>query len=169
MPSLFNRSRAALLVLALLPAPLATFAHADALVPVARVKIDQATLIKVPVGVHTLVVGNPAIADVTLLKRINTMVITGKSYGETNVIALDDQGNQIATSEIEVNQALHNKLLLQNGLARMTYYCNPHCQPTVTIGDAQAFNQNIDSQIAQHNADSSGNSTSQTSATQNAH
>ncbi|MBV1706320.1 MAG: pilus assembly protein N-terminal domain-containing protein [Hyphomicrobiales bacterium] len=169
MLSITNRSRAVLLALAILPAAWIATASADTLHPVARVKIDQATLVKVPDGVHTLVIGNPAIADVTLLKRLNTLVVTGKSYGETNVIALDSNGNQVATTEIQVSEALHNKLLLQNGMDRMTYYCNPHCQPTVTIGDQLTYNSNLDAQINQHNNDSLQNSSTGASAQQSAH
>ncbi len=171
MLSTFNRSRAVLLALAILPASWIATACADTLLPVARVKIDQATLVKVPTNVHTLVVGNPSIADVTLLKKLNTLVVTGKSYGETNVIALDDQGNQVATTEIQVSEALHNKLLLQNGMDRMTFYCNPRCQPTVTIGDQPTFNTNLDTQITQHNNDSlqSGTGSASGSVQQSSH
>lgn len=169
MLSIFNRGRAVFLTLAFLPASLAATAFGEVLQPVARVRIDQATLVKIPEGVHTLVVGNPSIADVTLLKRIHTLVVTGKSFGETNVIALDGQGNQVATTEIEVSEALHNKLLLQNGMDRMTYYCNPRCQPTVTIGDEQVFNKSLDKQVTQHNNDSSGNGGAIGGSSQSAH
>ena len=169
MLSTFNRSRAVLLALAILPTLWIATASADALEPVARVKIDQATLVKVPTGVHTLVIGNPSIADVTLLKKLNTIVVTGKSYGETNVIALDEQGNQVATTEIQVSQALHNKLLLQNGMDRMTYYCNPRCQPTVTIGDQKTYSSDIDAQISQHNSDSLQSGSSSSSVQQSSH
>lgn len=169
MLSIFNRSCAVFLTLAILPASWATSAYGDVLQPVARVQIDQATLVKVPAGVRTLVVGNPSIADVTLLKRLNTIVVTGKSFGETNVIALDDHGNQVATTEIEVNQSMNNKLLLQNGMDRMTYFCNPRCQPTVTIGDQRAFNSSLDAQVSQHNNDSSNISGTNASTSQAAH
>src|ERR1700741_1081170 len=55
--------------------------------------VEQAKIAKVPEGTKTLVIGSPIVADVTLLHGSNTMVVTGKGYGETNIIALDSSGN----------------------------------------------------------------------------
>ena len=49
------------------------------------VVMDQARVVKVPDNTTTLVVGNPGIADVALLKNNNTMIITGKGFSETNM------------------------------------------------------------------------------------
>ncbi len=54
--------------------------------------IDQARLVKIPAGTQTLVIGNPTIADITLLRRNNVMILTPKAFGETNFIALDADG-----------------------------------------------------------------------------
>ena len=51
--------------------------------------VDQARLVKIPDGTETLIIGNSTIADVTLLKQKNLMVLTPKAFGETNFIALD--------------------------------------------------------------------------------
>ena len=56
--------------------------------------LDQAKIARLPQGTATLIVGNPMIADVTMLKNNNTMVITGKGFGQTNLIAID--GDRIA-------------------------------------------------------------------------
>ena len=53
------------------------------------VTLDQAKIVKLAPGTATLIVGNPMIADVTMLKNNNTMVITGKGFGQTNLIAID--------------------------------------------------------------------------------
>src|SRR3984957_16541983 len=47
--------------------------------PIAVV-LDQAKIARLPQGTATLIVGNPMIADVTMLKNNNTMVITGKGF-----------------------------------------------------------------------------------------
>ncbi|SEO56133.1 Pilus formation protein N terminal region [Rhodopseudomonas pseudopalustris] len=52
------------------------------------VNVDQAKLIRLPQNISTLVVGNPLIADVTLQPG-GMVVVTGKGYGATNVIAMD--------------------------------------------------------------------------------
>ncbi|HLW90696.1 MAG TPA: pilus assembly protein N-terminal domain-containing protein, partial [Roseiarcus sp.] len=41
------------------------------------VVLDQAKIARVPEGTKTLVIGSPIVADVTLLKGSNTMVVTG--------------------------------------------------------------------------------------------
>ena len=51
------------------------------------VTIDQAKVVQLPAGARTLIIGNPMIADVTLLKTGDIMVVTGKGFGETNMIA----------------------------------------------------------------------------------
>ena len=53
------------------------------------VTLDQAKIAKLPAGATTLIIGNPMIADVAMLKNNNSMVITGKGFGQTNLIALD--------------------------------------------------------------------------------
>jgi len=65
------------------------------------VTIDQARVVKVPPGTETLIVGNAAIADLTLLKQ-GGAIVTGKGFGETNFIALDGAGNPLAQSLIRV-------------------------------------------------------------------
>jgi Flp pilus assembly secretin CpaC len=76
------------------------------------VTIDQALVVKVPTGTEVLVVGNAAIADLTLLKQGATMIITGKGFGETNFIALNATGNPLAQSLIRVVAAAGRTALL---------------------------------------------------------
>src|ERR1700746_3253715 len=52
------------------------------------VVLDQAQLMKLPDRVGTIIIGNPLIADVSL-QAGGTMVITGKGYGATKIIAVD--------------------------------------------------------------------------------
>ena len=69
------------------------------------VALDRAKMIKVPDGTQTMIVGNPLVADVTLLKGNGTMVLTGRSFGTTNLILLDATGTPIAESIVEVTYA----------------------------------------------------------------
>jgi Flp pilus assembly secretin CpaC len=55
------------------------------------VKIDQATVLKLPECAATVIVGNPLIADFTIQPG-GLAVITGKGYGATNVIVMDHSG-----------------------------------------------------------------------------
>ena len=69
------------------------------------IALDRAKMIKVPEGTQTMIVGNPLIADVTLLKGNGSMVLTGRSFGSTNLILLDAAGTPIAESLVEVTFA----------------------------------------------------------------
>ena len=53
--------------------------------------LDQAKLVKLPEKVSTIVIGNPLIADASV-QAGGLMVLTGKGYGVTNIIALDRAG-----------------------------------------------------------------------------
>ncbi len=98
------------------------------------VVLDQAKLVKLPSGADTIVIGNPSIADVTVQKN-GVMVITGRSAGRTNFIALDPSGAIISESVLTVTVPTEGKLLVQRGLERNTYDCSPACLPTVSLGD----------------------------------
>lgn len=103
------------------------------------VAVDQARVVEMPAGAATLIVGNPAIADVTILKRSNAMVITGKGFGQTNLVALDKTGKPVAESPIVV-RSNPSVMLVQRGLKRQSYSCAPECLPSVQLGDdTEAF------------------------------
>ena len=98
------------------------------------VMTDRAKIIKLPERTKTVIVGNPIVADVTLGKD-GLVVLTGKSYGTTNLITLDAAGAVLNESTIEVRAASENQVVMQRGMERQTYSCTPHCQPTVALGD----------------------------------
>jgi len=118
---------------------------------VLHVTLDQAKLEKAPAGATTLIIGNPAIADVTLTRGGSIMILTGKSYGQTNFIALDEQGNVVSEKQIKVDPA-KTVLIVQRGMARYSYACDPWCAPSAQIGDEnQAFSE-ANGQVQAHNA-----------------
>lgn len=119
------------------------------------VTVDQARVVKVPATARTLIIGNPMIADVTLLKQGGTMIVTGKGFGETNLIALDSDGNPVAQSDIEVVGGA-NGLVVQRGMQRESYTCDPRCQPTARLGDDSKYFQDVTAQMQARNAQASG-------------
>jgi Flp pilus assembly secretin CpaC len=102
------------------------------------VVLDQATITKLPERVTTIVLGNPMIADVTL-QTGGLLVVTGKSYGRTNMIALDRTGAVLTERTIEVRGPQDKVVVVYRGLARDTYSCTPQCQPRITLGDSPDF------------------------------
>jgi Flp pilus assembly secretin CpaC len=102
-----------------------------------EVLLDQAKVIRLPAGMATIVIGNPAIADVTV-QRSGIAVITGKAYGTTNMIILDANGSTIADEKVVVKAPEEDIVTVQRGVDRESLACTPLCERTVKMGDAQA-------------------------------
>ena len=108
------------------------------------VELDNAKLLKLPQGTETIVIGNPAVADVTI-QRNQIMVVTAKTYGSTNMIALDAKGGIISESQLVVRSTSKDKLIVMHGTARQTLSCNPDCGTTMELGDDdKSFKATID-------------------------
>lgn len=107
------------------------------------VALDRARIMKVPAGVQTLIIGNPLVADVTMLKGNNSMVVTGRSFGATNLIWLDAAGNAIGEAMVKVAPS-DQSLVVLRGMSQESYSCNPRCSPVVALGDdAKYMNDGI--------------------------
>lgn len=106
-----------------------------------RVEADYARLVKLPEGGQTIVIGNPLIADVTMLKTGQLVVVTGKSFGTTNLIVLDRSGQQVGESIITVVPA-RDKVVVQRGPHRESLSCYPTCARAVDLADDLAYMQN---------------------------
>lgn len=110
---------------------------AGAAEPIA-VTMDQAKVIKMPDKVTTVVVGNPLIADVAI-QAGGIMVITGKGYGMTNVVALDRAGNVLMERPVEVGGPRDGIIVVFRGIDRESYNCAPNCEQSVTLGDSPKY------------------------------
>ncbi len=123
---------------------------ADVAMKMLSVVLDQATVAKLPPRTSTLIVGNPMIADVTMLKTGAAMVVTGKGYGQTNLIALDDEGSVLLDEQLRVLPA-KTVVVLQNGTSHVSYFCNPDCMPTAQLGDDPKSFNDAGSEITSRN------------------
>ncbi len=102
------------------------------------VVVDRSRLVKMPERVATIVIGNPLIADASL-QTGGLVVVTGKGYGTTNLIALDRKGNALMEKVVQVLGPQRDVVVVYKGVNRETYSCAPTCNPTSTLGDAQQF------------------------------
>lgn len=98
------------------------------------VNVNMARIVRLNAPAATVVVGNPGIADVTI-QDPQTLVLTGKSFGQTNLIILDKVGNPIADTLVNVVAQNAGLVTVYQGDARTTVMCDPDCQPTITLGD----------------------------------
>lgn len=112
--------------------------------------LDQAKLVKLPEKAVTVVVGNPLIADATIQPG-GLMVITGKGYGKTNMIALDRGGKVLMRSSVEVSGPRGDVVVVYRGIDRETYSCAPWCERRYTLGDSDDYFNKTGGQIATRN------------------
>lgn len=135
----FRTSLAALIALPMLVAPsllAQSLAYAES-APVS-VKVNMARILRINAPASTVIIGNPAIADVTI-QDPQTLVLTGKAYGQTNLIILDSKGSPIADTMIEVIQDQAGIVTVYMGNKRTSLSCEPTCQPTIMLGDDSDF------------------------------
>ena len=102
------------------------------------VNVNMARVLRINAPAATIIIGNPGIADVTI-QDPQTLVLTGKSYGQTNMIVLDAAGEPVADTLIEVVQTHDDIVTVYLGQARTTLACEPICQSTITLGDDTNF------------------------------
>lgn len=136
MSAVFGRRRRLVVASAVaLFAMLAARASAE----VFNVNVDQAHIMRLPDKVATIVIGNPLIADASLQSG-GILVVTGKSFGSTNMLALDRAGKIILDTTIQVlGPSGGNLVVVYKGVARESYSCTPECSPRITLGDDQKF------------------------------
>ncbi|MCD0416431.1 MAG: pilus assembly protein N-terminal domain-containing protein [Rhodopseudomonas sp.] len=119
------------------------------------VSVDQAKLVKLPQDVATIVVGNPLIADVSLQPG-GMVVITGKGYGATNVIAMDRKGAVVTDRLIQVEGPSDKVVTVYRGTNRESYSCAPICERRMTLGDSEAYFKSTMDQTGKLNEQASG-------------
>jgi Flp pilus assembly secretin CpaC len=108
--------------------------------PPVIVTVDRAKVFRVSRPAATVIIGNPAIADATVEDE-QTLVLTGRSFGVTNLIILDAKGEPIVDQTLVVKGHETNTVRIYRRSQRETMACAPVCEPTLTIGDnSEAFN-----------------------------
>ena len=134
------------------------------------VTIDHSRVYQSEQAIGSLVVGNPAVADVTV-KSSTEFVLFGVAPGTTNIKLFGADGEELKTLTIAVRNPRSNRLTLQSGQFRYTFACTDVCEQVPVIGDGsnqtRAFNVAVDQQAqsrlaaAQTSANSSSGMPSQ--------
>lgn len=98
--------------------------------------LDEVHTLTFKTPIATVYVGNPTIADVTMLDARHAFV-QGKGYGHTNIVALNRDNKQVFNANIAVVGAKDtNTVTLNRGTQRITLTCaGGRCEPTPTPGD----------------------------------
>ena len=103
------------------------------------VSVDEARIMKLPDRVATIVIGNPLIADAAL-QGGGVLVLTGKGFGSTNLLALDRAGKVVMNTNIQVVGPTSRELVVvYKGIERESYSCAPECERRLTLGDSAPY------------------------------
>lgn len=94
-----------------------------------------------------IVVGNPAIADVTVQDK-SRVLLFGKMPGLTNMYIFDDEGNVIDNLVLRVRSSTGDMLTMHRGALRTTYNCTDACEAAPTVGDDKTTYQEVTAQAS---------------------
>ena len=110
------------------------------------VEVDRAQLLRLDKPAATVIIGNPMIADAAVQDQ-QTLVITGKSFGSTNLIVLDEDGQELLSRILEVRLGAKSVVTMHRGAAQNSYSCAPVCEPTLRSGDSKDYFDAIRDQV----------------------
>ncbi len=91
------------------------------------VPIDHSMRLNVAGSAASVVVGNPQVADVTVVDS-HTVFVSGRGYGETDVVVLDGAGRTIYSGEVMVGQQSAGQVSVYRGSERTDMACAPGCE-----------------------------------------
>jgi Flp pilus assembly secretin CpaC len=152
--------RAVIASLALVVSTL-VFAPVPAAAQSVSVPVDHTGLVRLPQDAATIVVGNPAIAD-AMLYDSRTLFLSGRVFGQTNLIALNADGQVIYAADVSITMSERNHVQIlrnstdESGVAQYTYVCDPVCRSSVTIGDDPTYFDTTDGQRSRVTAAATG-------------
>nr|WP_312293638.1 pilus assembly protein N-terminal domain-containing protein [Brevundimonas diminuta] len=92
------------------------------------VKLDQATQVRLRAPAGSVIVANPRIADVTVTDA-RTLFITGKSYGLTEIIAVDALGRPLFQRQVAVSPGETGSVRVWRGGEAVEIACGARCAP----------------------------------------
>jgi len=137
------------LVAAVMNISLATGSAAESNV---TVYADQAKILKLNGRPASVVIGNPMIADVSIQGEV--LAVHGRHFGNTNLIILDHQGNELAALLVNVIRPDANNVEMFKGgaegkmVSKFSYVCAPDCESVVMPRDDNDYNAAITGQIS---------------------
>jgi len=103
-----------------------------------RVSMNHARVLRLDRAVSKVIVGNSKVADATVADA-TTIVLTGRSFGTTNLVLLDADGNPILDERILVSIDEGNTVRVFRQTERTVLSCTPNCeQHSQNSGDKEA-------------------------------
>ncbi|MBD8555344.1 pilus assembly protein N-terminal domain-containing protein [Rhizobium sp. CFBP 8762] len=92
-----------------------------------RVYKDQSRILKLDRPALRVIVGSSEVADVAVADP-QTVVVTGKNYGATNLVIIDSDGNTLLDERVLVSIDEGNTVRLYQSTGRTVLSCTPSCE-----------------------------------------
>ncbi|MQW68360.1 pilus assembly protein PilQ [Sinorhizobium medicae] len=92
-----------------------------------RVFMDHARVLKLDRPVSKVIIGNSDVADATVADA-KTIVLTGRNFGTTNLVILDQDGNAMVDERILVSIDEGNTVRVYKQTVRTVLSCTPNCE-----------------------------------------
>jgi len=94
-----------------------------------NVEVNHITRLNLNGSAASVVVGNPQIADVTVVDA-NTLYISGRSSGVTEIAVLDGLGRTIYQGDVVVSTPSSGEVRVWRGAAVTRMACGATCSPS---------------------------------------
>lgn len=91
------------------------------------VEMNQAKIVKLSRPADTIVIGNPDIADASV-QDSSTIVLTGRGFGVTNLVVLDEDGSPIVDEQVFVSRQTSRSVRVYRRAQVQTLSCTPFCE-----------------------------------------
>jgi len=91
------------------------------------VPLDRSVKLSVPGAAASVVVGNPSVADVTVVDT-HTLFVSGRGFGATDIVVLDANGRVLISTDVSVSPPNAGHVSVYRGAARTDLACSPGCQ-----------------------------------------
>jgi type IV secretory pathway protease TraF len=113
--------------------------------------LDEVHTLTFRTPVSTVYVGNPTIADVTMIDARHAFV-QGKGYGRTNIVALNRDNAVVFNTHVTVTGSEGGETVIFNrGAQRVTLNCaGGRCEPTPMPGDGKDMYEAMNGQATSH-------------------
>lgn len=113
-----------------------------------RVALDQSRALELGRPMTGVVIGNPSVAGVSV-QNDRLVFVTGRSYGQTNLIIVGENGRPILERRITVVPDETNVVMVTRGATTARLECTPQCRRRPDISDDPDSFSKVNEQITQ--------------------
>ena len=116
-----------------------------------QVPMDNVSIVTFRNPVTTVFIGNPSIANVTMIDSLHAFVL-GKRFGGTNLIALRGDKTVIENIPVVVSARFAGDVTIFRGSSTFNYACSAsHCEAGPVPGDPKTYYDNTAETRSEHN------------------